>query len=100
MEGVIGGFIGAIVVSVVVLGIIGVFPWEFSDALALGAVGGLVTPLGDLCESRIKRDLGVKDMGELLPGHGGILDRFDGLLFMLPATYYLIRVLEVWANTP
>jgi phosphatidate cytidylyltransferase len=100
VEGVIGGFIGAIVVSVVVLGLVGVFPWEFSDALALGAVGGLLTPLGDLCESRLKRDLGVKDMGELLPGHGGVLDRFDGLLFVLPATYYLVRVLEVWANTP
>ncbi len=100
VEGVVGGFIGAIVVSVVVLGIVGVFPWEFSDALALGAVGGLLAPLGDLCESRLKRDLGVKDMGELLPGHGGVLDRFDGLLFVLPATYYLVRVLEVWANTP
>jgi phosphatidate cytidylyltransferase len=100
VEGIVGGFLAAIVAAVVVLGIIGVFPWEFSDALALGAVGGLVAPLGDLCESRLKRDLGVKDMGQLLPGHGGVLDRFDGLLFVLPATYYLIRLLEVWANVP
>ena len=55
--------------------------------MILGVVAAVAATLGDLCESMMKRDLGVKDMGSMLPGHGGILDRFDGLLFVMPATW-------------
>ena len=61
--------------------------------ICFGVVVAIAAPLGDLCESMIKRDLGVKDMGKLLPGHGGVLDRVDALLFVIPATYYLARLL-------
>jgi phosphatidate cytidylyltransferase len=101
VEGFVGGIVVAFIASVLVLAVFpGVFPWEFKDAAVLGLVGGVMTPLGDLCVSRLKRDLGVKDMGNLLPGHGGLLDRFDGLLFVLPATYYVVRLLEVYLNVP
>ena len=58
----------------------------------MGLAIAIAAPLGDLCESLVKRDLGVKDMGTILPGHGGLLDRFDGLLFVLPTVYLLATV--------
>lgn len=96
VEGAVGGAIVGIVVAWLVLGIIGLAPWDSGSAVALGLVVAVVAPLGDLCESMLKRDLGVKDMGSVLPGHGGLLDRFDSLLFVLPAAYYLCRLLEVF----
>ncbi|MEZ5340639.1 MAG: phosphatidate cytidylyltransferase [Acidimicrobiales bacterium] len=61
----------------------------------LGLVGGILGPIGDLTESPIKRDLGVKDMGTLIPGHGGVLDRIDGFLFVIPGVYYLSVILDL-----
>ena len=88
-EGVLGGAAGAIVFAVVVVRL--VHPWTLAEAAVLGVVVAVVSPIGDLCESLVKRQLGLKDMGRILPGHGGLLDRVDGLLFVLPATYYLVR---------
>jgi phosphatidate cytidylyltransferase len=58
-------------------------------------VVGVVAPFGDMCESMIKRDLRIKDFGSILPGHGGVLDRFDAILFALPAVYFLARALQI-----
>jgi len=92
-EGLIGGMVVAIVMSVAVIARI--HPWHLTSALWLGAVVAVFAPLGDLCESMIKRALGVKDMGSLLPEHGGVLDRVDSLLFVFPAVYELVRVLHI-----
>jgi phosphatidate cytidylyltransferase len=92
-EGLLGGAVFSVVVSAVVVGQI--HPWTPSKAAALGLMVAVVAPLGDLCESLLKRDLRIKDMGTLLPGHGGVLDRVDALLFVLPATYYLVRALHI-----
>jgi phosphatidate cytidylyltransferase len=64
-------------------------------ALALGAFVAVFAPLGDLFESAVKRDLGVKDMGSLLPAHGGVLDRIDAMLFVLPAAWCLFRLAHI-----
>ena len=93
VEGLLAGMAGSIVVGFVLVGSIS--PWGRFSALALGVVVAVVAPLGDLCESLLKRDLGVKDLGGILPGHGGVLDRFDAMLFALPAVYYLIKLLDV-----
>ena len=90
-EGLIGGMLASLVLSAVIVSQI--HPWSFHDAVALGLVAAVVAPIGDLCQSLAKRDLGIKDMGTVLPGHGGLLDRIDAILFVLPATYYLVRVL-------
>ena len=55
----------------------------------------ILAPVGDLFESLIKRDLDIKDSGTVLAGHGGLLDRFDSLLLVLPATYYLADYLHL-----
>jgi phosphatidate cytidylyltransferase len=68
-------------------------PWSFGSALWLALVTSVVAPIGDLAQSAIKRQLGLKDSGASIPGHGGILDRVDGMLFMLPVGYFLVRSL-------
>jgi phosphatidate cytidylyltransferase len=92
-EGLIGGAVVAVALSAAVTG--QVHPWTVPKAALLGLVVAAVAPIGDLCESLVKRDLGLKDMGSILPGHGGVLDRVDALLFVLPATFYLVRVLNL-----
>ena len=92
VEGLIGGVVGSILLIFIAAVIVGVGPFSAGGALLLSVVIAVIAPLGDLAESLFKRDLGIKDMGTLLPQHGGILDRFDGMLFVLPATYYVARV--------
>lgn len=93
-EGLVGGLLLAGVGAWFLLPLLGP-PWD-SDPLA-GVVVALATALagfvGDLAESMVKRDLGVKDLGRVLPGHGGILDRVDGILVALPVGYYAVSLL-------
>jgi len=91
VEGLVGGCALALLVCLAVVG--NIEPWDPGKAFWLFVVACPAALLGDLCESMIKRDLGVKDMGTVLPGHGGVLDRIDALLFVVPATYYLVRLL-------
>lgn len=95
------GFLGGTVMTMLAMVVVGVADksstWNsIGDLLILGAVVSITAPLGDLTESMFKRNLDIKDFGSLVKGHGGVLDRFDGFLFTLPAVYYLMRLLEPW----
>ena len=87
------GLLGGVVVCMGVAAAVGALfePFDLRSGLALGLVVCVAAPIGDLAESMFKRSLGVKDMGVVLPGHGGILDRIDAFLFVVPAAWVLFQ---------
>ena len=93
VEGSIGGVLLAMIGSVVYAWILNGFVMEVRTALvfaSIGLVGSVISQVGDLIASAIKRDCGKKDYGSILPGHGGALDRFDSVLFVTPFIYFAL----------
>jgi phosphatidate cytidylyltransferase len=95
IEGLIGGTVGTFF-AIVLVGMQSTTWNSFGDWFLLALVISVMAPLGDLAESMFKRNLNIKDFGTVLRGHGGVLDRFDSLLFVLPAAYYLTLVIQPW----
>lgn len=97
IEGAIGGLIGTVITAIVIYFIAGIFNlsqpafWHF---VLIGLIGGIVAQIGDLFASSVKRHCGVKDFGTIFPGHGGMLDRLDSILFvtMFVYIYYLLML--------
>ena len=94
VEGAIGGIVGAIAVGAIYGAIVGNYIGSIANPVLIFAVmsgvAGLASMVGDLSASAIKRNYDIKDYGKLIPGHGGILDRFDSVIFIAPLIYYII----------
>jgi len=94
IEGLLGGALATVLALFVASKINDNGSWsDLTDVLLLALVIAVMAPLGDLTESMFKRNLDIKDFGTVVQGHGGVLDRFDGFLFALPAVYYLTLVI-------
>lgn len=91
IEGSIGGIAG----SVILCGAFGylVMPAVVVHCIVIGIIGGIVSQFGDLTASLFKRKMGIKDYGNLIPGHGGVLDRVDSVLFTAPFIYYYVMLI-------
>lgn len=90
IEGSIGGVVGAIILLLIYANIS-----EIGDTLniiIISLIGSIVSQIGDLTASKIKRQAGIKDYGFIMPGHGGILDRFDSIIFAAPVVYYYTSI--------
>jgi phosphatidate cytidylyltransferase len=103
VEGGVSGLAGAVLGSVLVTAFLfpalgGQEPLSLPAAALLGLIIGGVAQVGDLAESALKREAGVKDSGAILPGHGGILDRFDAVLLTLPLTWLLLPLFLGWGG--
>lgn len=100
VEGAIGGVAGSVLLSVLLLFVFNRFVFEGASKLSyiavivLSIILSVVGMFGDLAASTIKRNFGIKDFGNLLPGHGGIMDRFDSALFVMPVLYALIYLMN------
>ncbi|MEM7153520.1 MAG: phosphatidate cytidylyltransferase [Myxococcota bacterium] len=89
-EGAVGGVLGSLLATTVLAGLWLVPELSIGHALALGIVGNICGQAGDLVESMLKRTYGVKDSSNLLPGHGGMLDRIDAMVYVTPVVYYYV----------
>lgn len=94
-EGAVAGFVGCFIVVMALCVIcLGIPLWQ---AVAVGLAVAIFAPVGDLVESIIKRSFDIKDSGKIFPGHGGVLDRFDSLLFTAPVVYYLMMIISIFS---
>lgn len=92
VAGAIAGVVAAMIAAVV-FAAAGYLPWL--QAISLGLIVGILAQIGDLVASTLKREVGIKDYSRTIPGHGGILDRFDGLFFVAPFVYLLFQLWQV-----
>ena len=96
VEGAIGGVVGATALMMLVVFLMNRYTSldiHYAGAAVMGAAGAVIGQIGDLSFSIIKRQTGIKDYGHIFPGHGGVLDRFDSVIFVAPVVELVLRVL-------
>jgi phosphatidate cytidylyltransferase len=98
VAGAVGSFIGG-VIGVLLLRATLVPLLTASSAVLIGIMIGTISIVGDLVESMFKRDAGIKDSGVIIPGHGGILDKIDGVLFASPVLYWILKVMGITGSS-
>lgn len=91
IEGALGSVLGGMVGALLIQSMLDISDMTATGAIMTGAVLGIATIIGDLIESMFKRDAGVKDSSSLIPGHGGLLDKLDGMLVAGPILYFIVR---------
>ncbi|MDF2840919.1 MAG: hypothetical protein K0Q99_1691 [Clostridia bacterium] len=98
IEGAIGGIVGSVILTTAFGVIMGTYNSEIGihNFVLIGLLCGIFSQLGDLAASYIKRNTNLKDFGNLIPGHGGILDRFDSILFTMPVVYYYFLFVQIF----
>lgn len=99
IEGSIGGIVGVSIIlasyTYIAANIIGIDA-NVGRAAIIGVICGFISQFGDLCASIIKREHNIKDFGNLMPGHGGVMDRFDSMIFVAPVVYYFITYFPIF----
>ncbi len=105
VEGAIGGVIGAMVITIAYLAVtknamqinnMSIWTNIYIQGAIIGLVGGVCSQLGDLAASAIKRDTGIKDFGNIFPGHGGFMDRFDSVMFISPLVLIVMFIMQMF----
>ncbi len=93
VEGAFGSLIGGVLGALLAKIVFGISGFSYTAIVVIGAVMGVTSMVGDLIESMFKRDAGVKDSSTIIPGHGGVLDKIDGMLTSAPVLYFIVRYL-------
>lgn len=93
----IEGAIGGVLTSAVLCMLMSIYfePSLIPHSITIGVVGSLISIIGDLTASKLKREVGIKDYGAIMPGHGGVMDRFDSVILVTPFIYYVIKLIVI-----
>ena len=101
IEGSVGGIVGVTVILAAYAAIMGNImdniTVNITSAICIGVICGVISQLGDLCASIIKRENNIKDFGKIMPGHGGVMDRFDSFIFVAPVVYYFLNAFPIFS---